>query len=244
MTRIGASGTSVRICLIQSSAKGVPGEIGLPLRLRQTAPAGTPPHGADQRHTSGFFHYRSGNRPSPDRSPAGRSHRPACAPETPGCTDPYWRTGRRRPAEYTGSVRPAPAGWKAVSFQFQRLWIVQDLRAVLAGIDPAQHGDKKRVLYNTQLGHGQPSYLDELLSAHKQPGRAQHHHGSPAVGAESFFCGINEPDVADSPSPAVFGQRHPYRRTAWASCHHSERRRRLFSAPAGSPATVCAYRLP
>ena len=47
---------------------------------------------------------------------------------------------------------------------------VQELRAVLAGIDPAQHGDKKRVLYNTQLGHGQPSYLDELLSAHKQPG--------------------------------------------------------------------------
>ena len=80
------------------------------------APAGTPPHGADPRHTSATFHCRSGNRPSPDRSRAGRSRRPACAPETPGCTGPYWRTGRRRPAEYTGSVRPAPAGWKAVSF--------------------------------------------------------------------------------------------------------------------------------
>ena len=33
-------------------------------------------------------------------------------------------------------------------FQFQRLWIVQDLRAVLAGIDPAQHGDKQRVFQN------------------------------------------------------------------------------------------------
>ena len=99
---------------------------------------------------------------------------------------------------YTGilalSVLLRQAG-RQFLFQFQRLWIVQDLRAVLAGIDPAQHGDKQRVLYNTQLGHGQPSYLDELLSAHKQPGRAQHHHGSPAVGAESFFCGINEPDV-------------------------------------------------
>ena len=34
--------------------------------------------------TSATFHCRSGNRPSPGHSRAGRSHRPACAPERPG----------------------------------------------------------------------------------------------------------------------------------------------------------------
>ncbi len=46
------------------------------------------------------------------------------------------------------AVQLQQAGWQPL-FQFQRLFIIQNLRAVLTGIDSAQHGDKKRVLYNT-----------------------------------------------------------------------------------------------
>ena len=58
-----------------------------PRRAAAPAPAaalaGTPPHGADPRHTSVSFRYHIGDRLSPDHSPAGQSHRLVCVPEKP-----------------------------------------------------------------------------------------------------------------------------------------------------------------
>ena len=147
--------------------KGVSGEIGLPLRLRQQL--------SPVLHHMGQIH---GIPARPSVVAAGICRLQTAAELNDHAVRPVLQKGPDVPVHIGGPGGGGQQGILALSvllrqagrqflFQFQRLWIVQDLRAVLAGIDPAQHGDKQRVLYNTQLGHGQPSCLDKLLSAHK-----------------------------------------------------------------------------
>ena len=129
--------------------KGVPGEVGFPLRLRQQLPSIL--HHMRQIHSI-----------------------PMCMPVVTAiisCLQPaaelddyavrtVFQKGLNGSIHIVGSDGGGQQGILALAalskqvgrkliFQFQRLLIVQNIWTVLTGIDSAQHGDKQRVFYNT-----------------------------------------------------------------------------------------------